>query len=79
MSACFCHVSEGEACPAAETRGVTLRGLVACGLTSAFSLIFSVIAVPDAAAETLRWTGSSGGDWFTDADWGPSRHVPGAA
>lgn len=78
MSACFCHLSEGDACPAAEVCRVTLRGLVVCGLTSAFSVIFSLIAAPDAAAETLRWTGSDGGDWFTGANWGPSRHVPGA-
>lgn len=78
MSACFCHVSGREACPAAETRGVTLRGLAVCGVTGVFSLMVSLAAVPDATAETLLWTGSAGGDWFTDADWGPARHVPGA-
>ncbi|MDH7801993.1 MULTISPECIES: autotransporter domain-containing protein [unclassified Rhizobium] len=78
MSACFCHVSERETCPTAEMRGTTLRGFVACSVTGVFSLMFSVVAVPNAAAETLLWTGSGGGDWFTGADWGPSRHVPGA-
>lgn len=77
MSASCCHGPEREACPTAGIRGAWLRQ-TGFGVTGFFSLMFSVVAVPDAGAETLLWTGSSGGDWFTGADWGPSRHVPGA-
>lgn len=78
MSACFCHVAEGETCPTAEMRGVTPGRLFVCGAVGLFFLAFSLVAASDAIAETLLWTGSDEGDWFTDADWGPSRRVPNA-
>ncbi len=79
MSACFCHVSEGETCPTAEMRALTPSRLFVCGTAGLFFFIFSLAATSGAIAETLLWTGSDGGDWFTDADWGPSRRVPGAS
>ncbi|WP_216332681.1 autotransporter domain-containing protein [Rhizobium sp. X9] len=78
MSACFCHVSEGETCPTAEMRAVAPSRFFVRGTTGLFFLTFSLVAVPHAVAETLRWTGADGGDWSTDADWGPSRRVPNA-
>ena len=78
MSASFCHVSEGKACPTAEMRGVALGRFVICGATGLFFLTLSLAAVSDAVAETLLWTGPDGAEWFTDAAWGPSHRVPNA-
>ncbi|AYM64146.1 hypothetical protein At12D13_29870 [Agrobacterium fabrum] len=70
MSAGFCHVSEGKACPTAEMRGVALGRFLICGATGLSFLTLSLAAVSDAVAETLLWTGPDGAEWFTDAAWG---------
>ncbi|WCK04095.1 autotransporter outer membrane beta-barrel domain-containing protein [Agrobacterium tumefaciens] len=74
MSACFCHGSEGQSRPTAEMRGATVRRLVTSGGAVFFTL--SVFAAPNAAAETLLWTGSGGEDWSTASNWALSRRVP---
>lgn len=65
MSACFCHVSEGETCPTAEMRALTPSRLFVCGTAGLFFFIFSLAAASEAIAETLLWTGSDGGTGLT--------------
>ncbi len=77
MSARFCHVSEGQAFPTAEMRAAS-GGVFRQRLTGFLILTLTAAFTPDAAAETLSWTGSGGEDWSDGANWSPSARPPGA-
>ncbi|MCZ7502191.1 autotransporter domain-containing protein [Agrobacterium sp. ST15.13.015] len=78
MSACFCHVLEGESRPIAGTGQEPRRKVVILDAKGLLVLLLSMVPAHVAVAETLRWTGPDGGDWFTATNWGPTQRVPNA-